>query len=470
MLFNSVIFFKFFLVVFCLYWSLYKFKDLQNLLLLGSSYFFYAWWNPYFCILLLFSSTLGYFTGVLIEDAGERRKKTVLIGATIIHLGILGWFKYCNFLIGNINSLFSITGIQHHLPHENIILPLAISFFTFHIIGYTIDVYRKDFPAARDYINFIAHIAFFPQLVAGPIERGGHLLPQFRNKRTFSTDMIVSGMRQALWGFFKKLAIADMVALQVDYIFKNHADLNGSTLLLGIFMFSIQIYCDFSGYTDIALGIARMLGIELLTNFKYPYFATSITEFWHRWHISLSSWFRDYIYIPLGGSRVKRIRFFFNIFIVFMLSGLWHGAKWTFVIWGAFHGIVSILNNILSKFIKAPSNKLMIGLQMFSTFVTVTMAWVFFRALSVKEAWSIITGIFTKGIADLPSIQQTGLKGLACALILFVVEWFQRDKLFGLDVRKMHYTIRWTAYVVLIVLIFSSDSLNKQHEFIYFQF
>lgn len=387
-----------------------------------------------------------------------------------IHLLILGWFKYYNFIINSLNSIFGWVHVQHHIPNEEIILPLAISFFTFHIIGYTIDVYRKDYAASHDYFNFIAHIAFFPQLVAGPIERGGHLLPQFRKERQFSVDMLVSGGRQALWGFFKKIAIADMLSLQVDYIFKNHSSQSGSTLLMGTIMFSIQIYCDFSGYTDIALGIARMLGIELLTNFKFPYFATSITEFWHRWHISLSTWFRDYVYIPLGGSRVSNGRKYFNLMVVFMVSGMWHGAKWTFFIWGAIHGSLMVLNAAMSKKMKLPSNNLTLGLKMLLTFAIVTLAWVFFRAASVQEATDIIGNIFTRGLKDLPSIQKTGIKGLLCALFLFGVEWLQRDKVFGLDLKNMHYTIRWSAYVLIIILIFSSDSLNKQHEFIYFQF
>ena len=471
MLFNSEAFLIFFPAILCLYWLLYKERSLQNLLILAGSYFFYAWWNPYFCILLLFSSTLGYFTGLAIE-AGKTRanKKVILIAATIIHLGILGWFKYYNFFFHTIDNLLGFAGLQHHFQDRIITLPLAISFFTFHIIGYTIDVYRKDFAAAKDYINFITHIAFFPQLIAGPVERGGHLLPQFREERKFSMDLLVGGMRQALWGFFKKIAVADMLSKQVDYIFLNHESLPGSTLAIGVLMFSIQIYCDFSGYTDIALGIARMMGIELLTNFKYPYFATTIVEFWHRWHISLSTWFRDYIYFPLGGARVGVGRKYINLLIVFMVSGLWHGARWTFVVWGGLHGAMMIVSNIIHRVLKPSHSFLMQTLKMFLTFVGVTLAWVFFRALNISQAFSIISGIFSKGIMITPSIQQNGIRGLATAALLFTVEWIQRKKMFGLDVSKMHYTIRWSAYAVLVILIFSSDSLNSQQEFIYFQF
>lgn len=362
------------------------------------------------------------------------------------------------------------SGSGIHLPIKDIILPLAISFFTFHIIGYTIDIYRRSYVASMDYINFITHIAFFPQLVAGPIERAGHLLPQFRHKRKFTQEGMISGLRQALWGFFKKLAIADTLALQVNYIFVNHQSLSGSTVALGVLMFCFQIYCDFSGYTDIALGVGRMLGIELLTNFKYPYFARSISDFWHRWHISLSTWFKDYVFIPLGGSRVSTSRKYFNLMVVFLVSGLWHGANWTFAIWGALHGTYMLAEDLLTKAIKIPDNSLIRFLKALLTFALVTLAWVFFRATDFTQAWEIISAIFSKGIFMMPSIQRNGITGLALGLLMLAVEWLQRKRAFGLDVKNMHYTIRWTAYVVLVIIIFSSDNLNKQNEFIYFQF
>ncbi|MCX6350248.1 MAG: MBOAT family protein [Bacteroidetes bacterium] len=359
---------------------------------------------------------------------------------------------------------------------KNIILPLAISFFTFHIISYLVDMYRNSYTVAKDYIPFIMHISFFPQLVAGPIERVGHLLPQFRTEKKFNTQLLVDGGRQMLWGFFKKLAIADTLSQEVNYIFSNHEALSGSTIAVGVIMFSIQIYCDFSGYTDIALGVARMMGIELLRNFKYPYFSENISDFWQRWHLSLSTWFRDYLYISLGGNRVSIPVMYINVIIVFLVSGLWHGANWTFVVWGGLHGLYWLIENFSRRNFKNGivkfyfESRYLSPFRILITFGLVSLAWLFFRAKTFTQAWEMLKSIFSNSLFTNPEISQTGLKGLGLAAGMIIIEWIQRKKEHGLQIQGVNYAIRWFAYAIIFMLIFAADNLNKQSEFIYFQF
>ena len=335
MLFNSVDFAIFLPIVFILYWFVTnKNLKLQNFLIVAASYFFYACWDWRFLSLITFSIVVDYFMGILLgKEKNQRKRKILLWVSIIVNLGFLGFFKYYNFFVDNFIAAFSFFGQEIKPNTLNIILPVGISFYTFQTLSYTIDVYRRKFEPTKDFIAFAAFVSFFPNLVAGPIERATNLLPQFYKKRDFDYSKAVDGMRQILWGLFKKIVIADNCAEFANQIFNNSANMNGSTLVLGALFFTFQIYGDFSGYSDIAIGTARLFGFNLMRNFNFPYFSRDIAEFWRRWHISLSSWFRDYLYIPLGGSRVgtwKKVR---NIFIIFIVSGFWHGANWTFIAW-----------------------------------------------------------------------------------------------------------------------------------------
>ena len=359
MLFNSFEFSIFLPLVFLCYWILLK-KNLkaQNFFIVCVSYLFYGWWDWRFLILIAITTTCSYFSGILIEKyraiISSQNKyfnisKLVLVSNILLNLLILGTFKYFNFFSENIQRLFEMFGYGLDWVTIDILLPVGISFYTFQALSYSIDVYKKKIEATHDIIAFFAFVSFFPQLVAGPIERATNLLPQFYTNRIFDYNKAIDGMRQILWGFFKKIAVADNCAIIVNDIFNNYTDLSGSTLFMGAIFFTFQIYGDFSGYSDIALGTARLFGFELMQNFKYPYFSRDIAEFWRRWHISLTTWFRDYIYIPLGGSRVSKIKIVRNTFIIFLISGFWHGANWTFIIWGLYHAILFLPLILLNK-------------------------------------------------------------------------------------------------------------------------
>ena len=347
MLFNSVTFAVFLPIVFLLYWFIFqrKFK-IQNILLVVASYFFYGWWDWRFLSLLILSSLTDFVIGIKISSQLKKEKRAVtspkfwLIVSLVTNLGILGFFKYFNFFIESFVSLLAQFGISQSYATLNIILPVGISFYTFQTLSYTIDIYRRKIEPTKDIVSFFAFVSFFPQLVAGPIERATNLLPQFNKKRIFDYEKAVVGMRQILWGLFKKIVIADNCAVYVNMVFENPQDQTGSTLLLGAIFFAFQIYGDFSGYSDIAIGTARLFGFNLMQNFAFPYFTRDIAEFWRCWHISLTTWFRDYLYIPLGGSRVSKTKLVRNTFIIFIVSGFWHGANWTFIVWGAFHALL----------------------------------------------------------------------------------------------------------------------------------
>lgn len=340
MLFNSIDFAVFLPVVFLLYWFVFKRLFWQNILLLVASYVFYGWWDPRFLILILFSTVVDYTIGVQLGKHEERRKRKLLLWTSIaVNLGLLGFFKYYNFFVENFIEAFTFFGFEIKTGLLNIILPVGISFYTFQTLSYTIDVYRRKLEPTRDFISFSAFVSFFPQLVAGPIERATHLLSQFYRKREFDYGLAVDGLRQILWGLFKKVVIADNCAEYANIIFNNYEDYSGSSLLLGAFFFAFQIYGDFSGYSDIAIGISRLFGFDLMKNFAFPYFSRDIAEFWRRWHISLSTWFRDYLYIPLGGSHGGTWMKVRNTFIIFLVSGFWHGANWTFILWGALNAL-----------------------------------------------------------------------------------------------------------------------------------
>ena len=412
MLFNSVNFLIFLPIVFFLYWSLSKRKiKYQNLLLLVSSYFFYACWDYRFLFLLIFSTQLDFFTGLKIFSSTDKKtKKTWFWTSIIINLGFLAVFKYYNFFATSFAEAISLLGMKVDIWTLKVILPIGISFYTFHGLSYVIDIYYGRIKAEKNIVDYSVFVSFFPLLVAGPIERATHLLPQIKGKRVFEYSKIVDGFKQILWGLFKKIVIADNCAEFANYTFGNAGELSGSTMLIGAVFFSFQIYGDFSGYSDIAIGTARLFGIDLIKNFAFPYFSRDIAEFWRRWHISLSTWFRDYLYIPLGGSRGGMKMKVRNTFIVFLVSGFWHGANWTFIFWGllnAFFILPSIIFNtnrnnleIVGKGKFLPSLKDLLAICV--TFSLTVFAWIFFRAESLIKAFDYIKSIFSYSIIDSP--------------------------------------------------------------------
>lgn len=477
MLFNSFDFAIFLPVVFLIYWSLHKSIGKQNILLLVASYVFYGWWDWRFLSLILFSTLVDYSIGYLLSDEKKKSKrKFYLFVSLFTNLGLLLFFKYYNFFLDSFVDAFSFFGQQINTPSLKIILPVGISFYTFQTLSYTIDVYKNKLEPSKNFISFAAFVSFFPQLVAGPIERASNLLPQFYKKRVFNKDVAVDGLRQILWGFFKKIVIADQCAEYVNLIFNNSHDYSGSTLVLGAILFSFQIYGDFSGYSDIAIGVSRLFGFNLMKNFAYPYFSRDIAEFWRRWHISLSTWFRDYLYIPLGGSRGGvwfKVR---NTIIIFLVSGFWHGANWTFVIWGALNAIYFLPLLLLNK------NRQYVGVvaensmfpslkefyNMLLTFCLTTFAWIFFRANSLKHAIDYIVGIFDTSLFSLPEV--FSIKVIVLLLAFLLIEWFGRTHEFAIQkslIKSPKY-IRWSFYIVLTLVIISN--VSNQQDFIYFQF
>jgi len=479
MLFNSLHFALFLPVVFALYWFvLQKNLKLQNFLLLGASYFFYACWDWRFLFLLIFSTLLDYYTGIKIAEATKVRLKKFWFWLSIsVNLGFLGVFKYFNFFSESFAEALSNVGLQVNPWTLNVILPIGISFYTFHGLSYVIDIYKEKIKPEKDFIDYSLFVSFFPLLVAGPIERATHLLPQIKKKRTFEYSRAVDGLRQILWGLFKKIVIADNCAYFANIIFDNPAEQSGSTLVLGALFFTFQIYGDFSGYSDIALGTARLFGIELLKNFSFPYFSRDIAEFWRRWHISLSSWFRDYVYIPCGGSRGGNWIKVRNTFIIFLLSGFWHGANWTFITWGLLNALYimpSILLNtnrsnldIVAKGRLLPSLKDF--LQILLTFSLTVFAWIFFRAIDLDHAFQYIAGIFSPSLFQMPVLPESAYIILLLVALFFIVEWFGREGNFAISEISIFPTpVSWSVYFGLIVLMFIFQ--GKEQLFIYFQF
>jgi D-alanyl-lipoteichoic acid acyltransferase DltB (MBOAT superfamily) len=478
MLFNSFSFAIFAPIVFLLYWFVFQ-KSLkgQNILLLVASCFFYSCWDWRFVFLLLFSTVLDYFSGLQIEKSTDIRDRKFWFYASIgINLSFLAVFKYFDFFVLSFQTLLSKLGFSVDVFTLNIILPVGISFYTFHGLSYVIDVYKKRIVAEKNFVEYAVFVAYFPLLVAGPIERATHLLPQIKVKRNFNYDLAISGLYQILWGLFKKNVIADNCAHFANTIFNDPSQYSGSTLVIGALFFSFQIYGDFSGYSDIALGISRLLGIELLKNFAFPYFSRDIAEFWRRWHISLSSWFKDYLYIPLGGSKGGKWIQIRNTFIIFLVSGFWHGANWTFLIWGflnALYFLPLLLTNknrtnleIVAKNRWLPNFKE--SLQMIVTFGLTAFAWIFFRANSVASAFHYIKGIFTKSLFSLPEIRPTFL--ILLVLFFIIIEWLGREGNFALDnFRKFgNRWFRWSFVMLILVLLFIFG--KEEQQFIYFQF
>jgi alginate O-acetyltransferase complex protein AlgI len=482
MLFNSIDFAIFLPIVFVFYWFVsHKNLKLQNALIVIASYFFYGWWDWRFLSLIIFSTVVDYTIGVLLSKENNQKKRKLLLWTSIlVNLGFLGFFKYYNFFLDNLISAFTLFGSELRASSLKIILPVGISFYTFQTLSYTIDVYKRKLTPTKDFIAFSAFVSFFPQLVAGPIERATNLLPQFYKKREFNYNKAVDGLRQILWGLFKKIVIADNSARFANEFFNNSADYGGSGLLLGALFFTFQIYGDFSGYSDIAIGTSRLFGFNLKQNFAFPYFSRDIAEFWRRWHISLSTWFRDYLYIPLGGSRGGTGMKIRNTFIIFIVSGFWHGANWTFIVWGALNAIyflpLLLTNKNRNNIGVASEGKVFASVKDIAnisiTFSLTVLAWIFFRADNVGHAIKYIASIFSKSLFSIPefSNRQLAVETLVLIFFLVVVEWIGRETQYGLEKFGFKWPkyLRLGFYVLLICLIFLY--LGKEQEFIYFQF
>lgn len=482
MLFNSIDFAIFLPIVFILYWFVTnKNLRLQNLFIVAASYVFYGWWDYRFLSLILFSTAVDYFVGRgLGKEENQRKRKLLLLTSILVNLGFLGFFKYYNFFLDNFIAAFSFFGAEIQANSLNIILPVGISFYTFQTMSYSIDVYKRKLEPTKDFIVFSAFVSFFPQLVAGPIERATHLLPQFYKERTFDYSKAVDGMRQILWGFFKKLVIADNCAKYANLIFNNSADYSGSTLVLGAIFFSFQIYCDFSGYSDIAIGTSRLFGFNLMRNFNYPYFSRDIAEFWRRWHISLSTWFRDYLYIPLGGSRGGTWMKVRNTFIIFIVSGFWHGANWTFIAWGALNAIyflpLLLTNKNRNHLDTVAQGKMLPSINELSmmvlTFTLTVFAWIFFRANNIEHAIAYISEILSPSLFTLPKFAEIekALVILLVVAIFVVIEWIGREEQYAIANIGINWkpSFRYALYYAIIITIMSLG--GKEQQFIYFQF
>ena len=480
MLFNSIDFAIFLPVFFLLYWFVTNINlKLQNFLIVVASYLFYGWWDWRFLSLIIFSTIVDFLVGLMLsKEENETKRKALLWTSILVNIGFLGFFKYYNFFIENFTTAFSFFGNEIQTNSLNIILPVGISFYTFQTLSYSIDVYRKKLEPTKDYIAFAAFVSFFPQLVAGPIERARNLLPQFYKKRTFDYSKAVDGMRQILWGLFKKVVIADTCAESANAIFNNSDNFSGSTLVLGALYFTFQIYGDFSGYSDIAIGTSRLFGFNLKRNFAFPYFSRDIAEFWRRWHISLSTWFRDYLYIPLGGSRGGNWMNIRNVFIIFIVSGFWHGGNWTFIVWGGLNALyflpLLIFNKnrqhleIVAKGKNLPTFKEFF--QILITFGLTVFAWIFFRAENIRHAFSYISEIFSTSLISMPGFKNPIL--IFLVLIFIIIEWVGREQEFALEQFGLNWYkyLRWFFYYFITIAIIISYFEGQEQQFIYFQF
>ncbi|MDX5448594.1 MAG: MBOAT family protein [Bacteroidota bacterium] len=486
MLFNSIEFLLFLPIVFVLYWFVVN-KNLkaQNFLILVASYVFYGWWDWRFLSLIAFSTLVDYWVGIRIQQSEKRViRRTFLWISMTVNLGLLGFFKYYNFFVESWRDAWAGLGYEMDPWTLNVILPVGISFYTFQTMSYSIDIYRRNLEPTKDFIAFAAFVSFFPQLVAGPIERATNLLPQFKKERSFDYQKAVDGLRQVLWGFFKKVVIADSCGRFVDQVFGDYADQSGSVLFLAAFFFALQIYGDFSGYSDIAIGTSRIFGFSLMQNFAFPYFSRDIAEFWRRWHISLSTWFRDYLYIPLGGSRGSLWMKLRNTFIIFIVSGFWHGANWTFVIWGALNAVyflpLLLTNRNRSNLTVIAEGKLIPGfkdfLSVLSTFFLTTIAWIFFRSNSVSHAVNYIQKMIQapfgrENVYELYKfLYLIGYPVLSFILVFLLVEWIGRSGHHALEkfLCGSSAWIRRSFYILLVIIILLYS--GEKQSFIYFQF
>ena len=470
MLFNSWQYALFFPIVFALYWGLpHRFRIG---LILIASYYFYMSWNVKYIVLILFTTIVSYFAALLVSKTDSiRTKKAVLSLSLVACLGVLFVFKYFNFFAGAVVDFMRLFTIHLHPMTLKLLLPVGISFYTFQTLGYVIDVYSGKTQPEKNFWVYAAFISFFPQLVAGPIERTNNLLPQIKAVHEFKYEQAVYGIKLMTWGFFKKLCIADVLAVYVDKVFEDIYSYQGFSLLLAVFFFTVQIYCDFSGYSDIARGCSKMLGIDLMENFRSPYFSASLREFWSRWHISLSTWFRDYVYIPLGGNRCGKFRHNMNLLLTFTISGLWHGASWTFVVWGMLHGLGQVLENALTPKSKHEPHGLKWCLRVLWTFVFVVLGWVFFRSQSLSEAAYIFENMFLPVKGGSLGMNHASKAAAGLSILMLSLYDYISLKTDTIDFcsRKSLY-IRWAEYIVigLMVVFFSPKDIAA--DFIYFQF
>jgi len=476
MLFNSFEFLIFFPVVTLLYFLIpYRWRWLH---LLIASCIFYMAFIPVYILILIFTIVIDYYAGILIEKSEGKKRKLYLTVSIIANIGILAVFKYYNFFIENVNELFHFAGNGPSIPYLNIILPIGLSFHTFQALSYTIEVYRGNQTAERHFGIYALYVMFYPQLVAGPIERPQNLLHQFREKHDFDSERMYSGLKLMLWGLFKKVVIADRLSIYVDAVYGNVGHYSGLNLAVATVFFAIQIYCDFSGYSDMAIGAAKVMGFKLMTNFNRPYFARNIQEFWKRWHISLSTWFRDYVYISLGGNRVSKKRIYLNVAIVFILSGFWHGANWTFIIWGAVHAALIICYMLLSRFfrkVQGKANWIIDGLSILLTFAVVCLGWIFFRANSLADAWYVLTEILHGRSYRLMPVEVVNgatfgsisiLISVAMIGILLLNDRVQNVQQTTLD-KKVFIDISLNGFILFCVIVFG---MFQKTSFIYFQF
>lgn len=463
MLFNSLQFVFFYIVVTILYFSL-RHRGRVWLLLLASSYF-YLVFKPVYILILLVTIIVDYFAGIWISQSEGKKRKSLLILSLITNVGFLAFFKYWNFINKNISLALGLIGAENPFHDYPFDLPIGLSFHTFQAMSYTIEVYRRNQKPEKDFIVYSLYVMFYPQLVAGPIERPQNLLPQFHTYFKFDFEKVKSGLMLMAWGLFKKVVIADRLSIMVDYCYDNPTQFSGLTLLLATVFFTIQIYCDFSGYSDIAIGAARTMGFDLMLNFNAPYLSKSISEFWKRWHISLSTWFRDYLYIPLGGNRVSSGRLYVNYLIVFTVSGLWHGAAWTFIIWGALHGIYLVLAIVRDKYLpfKLPKNTI---LSIIFTFVLVMIAWVFFRAKGLYNANIILSKIFNFGSYDSFSMPFSTNEFIFCWILMFLL--FLKD-IFVREIKTTNTPLFYAKFVGLLLVCYFFGIFSS-NQFIYFQF
>ncbi len=452
-------------IVFILYWAVKRHRNVQNLILLAASYTFYGWWDWRMLGLIFFTSASTFASGLLIKPDRGQQSKCAAVANVVVNVGILCLFKYFNFFKDTLAATLHTVGIATDWPTLNVLLPVGISFYTFQAISYTIDVYRGDIKPTRDIPAFLVYVSFFPQLVAGPIERAKDLLPQFLRNKEFDYQNAVVGMRQILWGLAKKIVVANTMAQYVDYVFYHPSVMSPSTLLLGAMLFTVQIYADFSGYSDIAIGSARLFNIKLSTNFRYPLFSRSMREVWRNWHITLMQWFTSYVYIPLGGSRRSKLRTTLNVMVVFLLSGLWHGADWTFVIWGAFNGILVASHTFMRSRHEAwpPATRDLPRITV--TFLLFSLTYICFRANNISHLEEIVSTLFTGNWLAAPM----GLSALAYAIPMLAIEWIGRRQEFPLMAMKLPTACRWAIYWGLLALI-AWKSIGQNTQFIYFQF
>ena len=472
MLFNSLTFLLFFPIVCVLYYAIPSARVKgRNLLLLVASYFFYMNWEPVYAILLLTSTFVTYFAALGMGHYKDKRKRKIyLVSSIVLNLAILFQFKYYNFLASNLEEALQVCGLRIQIPEFHMLLPVGISFYIFQALGYSIDVYRQTAKVEHDFLTYALFVSFFPQLVAGPIERSRNLLPQFRQCHRFKYDEVMAGVRLMLWGYFLKLVLADRCGLYVDAVFNNIEMHNGGSYLLASLLFPFQIYGDFAGYSLIAIGVARVLGFHLMENFRRPYFACSIGEFWHRWHISLSTWFKDYVYIPLGGNRSGKASQYYNLMVTFMVSGIWHGANWTFLCWGSLHGILLCIEKTFR-----------IGKQDYSgckklchwavTFTLVCMSWILFRASNLRDTVSIVSGIFCKmGLPNVTFAMFTELCLAAFAMTLLLIRELSDEFCWKWHISKSHYWLIQHLYIVGMIAMILLFGVLGGDQFIYFQF